>query len=325
MSNPFYKLYHPEIFQGHLEKQRYFEGWYFKFVSGDEHQAIAIIPGIALYNADDQHAFIQVIDGVGEKASYHKFSLHDFHADAKKLSFRLAGNYFSADRVLLDLPEIKGEIELIALTPIKKSIFSPGIMGWYSFVPGMQCYHGIVSMHHQLSGVTTGNLGSIDWQKGVGYIEKDWGTSFPKCWIWTHSNTFGEGIKASIMASVAHIPWMGRYFPGFIVVLLIGDREYRFATYNGAKMKCVVKPEYVSLEFKRKDLYLSVKAHKGPTAALRSPIAGQMTGKVNESLQACLEIALVKKGITIWEGAGTSAGLEVAGETKILESQSWRS
>ena len=27
-----------------------------------------------------------------------------------------------------------------------------GIMGWYRFVPFMQCYHGVVSLNHKLNG-----------------------------------------------------------------------------------------------------------------------------------------------------------------------------
>lgn len=325
MANPIYRFYHPEIFQGHLDKQKYFEGWYFKFVSNDEHHAIAIIPGIALYDDADQHAFVQVINGVGQQTSYHKFELSEFTADPKILSFNVGNNFFSDSKIVLDLPELKGEITLSETTPIKKSIINPGIMGWYSFMPRMQCYHGIVSMHHSLSGETSGTLGEINWKGGTGYLEKDWGTSFPKCWIWAHSNNFGADQKVSIMASVAHIPWLGRYFPGFIVNLLIEDKEYRFATYNGAKMKCAVEPDDVKLEFRKGDLHLKITAIKGPTATLRSPISGQMTGKVNESLQARLEIVLTKGGREIWTGTGTSAGLEVAGETEILESDIWTS
>ena len=126
------------------------------------------------------------------------------------------------------------------------------------------------------------------------------------------------------MASVAHIPWLGRYFPGFIVVLLADGVEYRFATYNGSKMKCSVLADRVVMEFKRKDLHLSLHAFRGPTAVLRSPITGQMTGKVNESLQATVEVVLTKSGTKIWSSTGSTAGLEVAGDTTILESETWR-
>lgn len=325
MKGIFHALYHPEIFQGNLAKQKYFEGWYYKIVSKDESHAIAIIPGIALYDQNDRHTFIQVINGVEQVTAYHKFPLEAFSFSKDELDVTIGNNHFSSTSMVLDLPELQGEIKLENTTPLVKSLFSPGIMGWYSFVPGMQCYHGIVSMYHQLQGVTTGSLGPIDWTDGIGYLEKDWGTSFPKCWIWSHCNNFKDSKPASLMASVAHIPWMGKYFPGFIVVLWIDGQEYRFATYNGAKMKCVVLEDRVFMEFKSGDLQLSVHAFKGKTAVLRSPIQGQMTGKVNESLQARVEVIFTRSGKELWAANGTTAGLEVAGDTTILESESWRS
>ena len=324
MPGLFHKLYHPEIFQGSLSKQKYFEGWYYKLVSADEQHAIAVIPGIAIYDDTDHHAFIQVIDGVRQVTSYHRFPLEAFSADKEVLDIKIGNNHFSRELISLDLPELKGDIILHHSTPLVSSVLSPGIMGWYSFMPSMQCYHGVVSLHHMLEGKTTGTAGEIEWSKGVGYIEKDWGTSFPKCWIWIHSNNFKEQSPASLMASVAHIPWMGRYFPGFIVVLLAGGIEYRFATYNGSRMKCSVLEDRVVMEFKRGEMHLSIHAFRGPTAVLRSPLTGQMTGKVNESLQARVEVVLSRSGQAIWTSTGTSAGLEVAGDTTILESETWR-
>ncbi len=41
------------------------------------------------------------------------------------------------------------------INPIKyssKKGLDPGIMGWYKYVPFMQCYHGVVSLNHELKG-----------------------------------------------------------------------------------------------------------------------------------------------------------------------------
>lgn len=320
----FYKLFHSEAFQGDTSRDAYFEGWYFKIVTPGKEQAIAIIPGIALHDASDRHAFIQWIDGTHQRSGYHRFPLTDFLADKKDMDIRIGPNRFSKDGIWLDLPEIRGEIRFHNLSPLNQSLFQPGIMGWYTYVPAMQCYHGIVSLHHRLTGRTEGLLGEWTWDGGTGYIEKDWGTSFPKCWIWVHTNHFDAGEKASLMASIAHIPWMGHYFPGFIVVLWIEGREYRFATYNGAKMKCQVQEEKVNLAFKKGHVELKLVAYKGPTAELRSPLTGRMTGKVNESLQATVEAVLEMGGKKVWTSTGHPAGLEIAGDTSILETDTWR-
>jgi len=48
---------------------------------------------------------------------------------------------------------IKGKIYMsdqVKLSKNKKK--KAGIMGWYRFVPFMQCYHGVVSLNHKLNG-----------------------------------------------------------------------------------------------------------------------------------------------------------------------------
>lgn len=42
-----YQIYHPEVFQGRNKKREYFESWYYKQVSEDHSQVLAIIPSIS--------------------------------------------------------------------------------------------------------------------------------------------------------------------------------------------------------------------------------------------------------------------------------------
>jgi hypothetical protein len=49
-----------------------------------------------------------------------------------------------------------------------------------------------------------------------------------------------------------------------------------------------------------------------------------MVGKVNESLQAEIEVRFFEKEQLIFEGVGRNAGLEVAGDVDTLLSQKWR-
>lgn len=59
------------------------------------------------------------------------------------------------------------------------TVRSPGIMGWYAWVPTMECYHGVVSLDHAISGKLMIEDQAHDFNGGRGYIEKDWGKSFP--------------------------------------------------------------------------------------------------------------------------------------------------
>lgn len=318
MGNWWYNIQHPSIYQGSRRKKNYFEGWYYKIVHQSGEHAFALIPGVSIESSQKKHAFIQLMDGTGGKSHYYEFPFERFQANATKLEVQIGGNYFSETEVNVDLPDIKGKLKIEDVTPLQRTLLNPGIMGWYSFTPMMQCYHGIVSMHHRLNGRIEHDGKLWNYENGIGYIEKDWGTSFPKCWFWTQCNTFECDEKVSVFASVAHIPWMGNYFIGYIAAIQVGDSLYRFATYNGAKFKTRLDGDSLYITFKRGKMELSIKSTKGIGADLKSPISGKMTGKVNESLQASMEVRLTLNEKILVETHGRNAGLEVAGEFDVL-------
>ncbi len=314
----FLKKWQPLHFQGWNEINSYFEGWYFKLVSRDESIAIAFIPGISYDDQGVGHSFVQFYNGSAPYAEYYKFDVKSFRP--KPDSFRVDVDKCSFDiqRIVIDLPRVHGTIDLVDVQPYQGRWYSPGIMGWYSFVPFMQCYHGLGSMNHTLKGSLSIDGQKIDFNKGKGYLEKDWGSSFPKAYTWMQSNHFASQKGASIMASVAHIPWMGRYFIGFLAVFWLKGQWYIFTTYTGAKMKLIEEDDYLLLEYWDHNNRMIIKAHPAPGIPLVSPIKGSMTGKINESIQSILEVMIYTNGELIFEDEGTSAGFEAVGDLSIL-------
>lgn len=314
--------WYPDEFHGWGIHRRYFEGWYFKMIAPDG-AAYAVIPGISLGQTEmESHAFIQVMDGRACQASYHRFEVGDFQPASGHFALQVGRNFFSADRLSLDLPGFAGEVRFLNRVGWPKMLGAPGIMGWYSFVPFMECNHGILSMDHQLDGTlaVSAAAGSqtISMRDGRGYIEKDWGRSFPKAYVWMQSNHFSEAETISLMASVAHIPWLNSYFIGFISGFQLGKRLFRFATYTGARKYLRMEDQSLELVFRQRRQELHILATQAPGVALVSPLKGEMTGKVNESLQANLSVELLDNGKRCFEGIGRNAGLEVVGDTQVL-------
>lgn len=316
--NRWQALWHPERFHGWGRERRYFEGWYFKLVTADERRALAFIPGISYDSEGVGHAFVQVMDGTAAKAYYHRYAASDFQADAHRFRVQVGGNIFSGDELILDLPGIQGRVSLEGRVPWPKMLGAPGIMGWYSFVPFMECFHGVVSMHHTLRGRITFDGNDIDFNGGKGYIEKDWGRSFPRAYIWMQTNHFASVDRASLMASAAHIPWLNGYFIGYISGFWLDGRLFRFATYTGAQKHLHLLPDAAELIFKSPKEELRLLAKQAPGVALVSPLSGAMTGKVNESLQAEVQVELLEGGKRIFEDTGRCAGLELAGDLPVL-------
>ena len=129
---------------------------------------------------------------------------------------------------------------------------------------------------------------------------------------------FGPDERVSVMASVADIPWLGSRFTGYISGLLLEDRLFRFATYTGAKLNVSLGEHQVEISLQQKGLQLLLLAHQAGSGELVAPIQGNMTGKVNESMQATVDVQLRENNSLLYEGTGRNAGLEVAGKVETL-------
>jgi hypothetical protein len=210
---------------------------------------------------------------------------------------------------------MSGRLEFSNLVQWPKPWYSPGIMGPYAFVPFMECYHGIVSMDHSIFGTLKVEKNEIDFDQGRGYIEKDWGRSFPSAYVWMQSNHFSlPGI--SIKASVARIPWVRNSFVGFIAGVWLHDTLIRFTTYNGSTMrKLQIDPLKVELVLENNRHQLAILAIRETATSLVSPIHGLMDGRIEESMTSKVEIVLTDRetGKVILDDTGHNAGLEVAG------------
>jgi len=308
-------LFHPERYHGWGKTKRFFEGWYYKVVNADETKAFAFIPGIAMDENGQQQAFVQVLDGKKRTAEYHKFDAVEFHPESDKFEIRLAKNLFTGNRIQLDLPTVTGELNFMHQVPWPNSWYSPGIMGPFSFVPYMECSHGILSMDHTIEGKLTVHDETIDFTNGRGYMEKDWGHSFPSGYIWMQTNHFTQpGI--SLKASVAKIPWLGSSFVGFIAGVWLHDRLIEFTTYNFSRLrKSFADSKKVELVMENSKYRLEIQACREKSTILASPVSGFMDGRIEESMTTNIDIILFdKKSKTILlQDTGRNAGLEVAG------------
>ncbi len=315
------KTYRPGIFQGRGRLKNYFEGWYFKLADKRTKNIYSVIPGISIPSKlGDSYSFIQIINGRDARSYFFRFDYSDFSYSAKQFEIEIGKNYFSQNRLKLDIDEgpIRADLRFCGIKPWPSSIFSPGTMGWYAFVPWMECYHSVISMDHEIEGYLNFEKSEIDFSQGRGYIEKDWGVSFPQGWIWLQTNHFDlqgfEGKPSSIMLSIARIPWRGRHFKGFLCGLLFDDKFYMFNTYNGSKtISLSYSANHVEAVLVNRDFEITIHAERRNTATLLSPVMGAMEGRISESIDANINVCLKKKnnGETIFASTGCCGGLEI--------------
>jgi len=316
---------HPERYHGSGKRGPFFEGWYYKLVDLEGRQRYAIIPGIFLgIDGDNDEAFVQVLNGMTGEATYHVFPSSAFSAAADALDVRVGPNRFCEDSLSLDIQDeqlqMRGELRFEGTTPWPVTLTSPGIMGWYGWLPFMECYHGVVSLDHLIRGTLHVNGEALDFTGGRGYIEKDWGQAFPSAYIWMQTNHF-DAPGVSLTASIARIPWQGRAFPGFIVGFWHQRQLYRFATYTGATAaRLDVTDEHVNWVLRDRRYTLEIEAVRRSGGLLKAPIRTEMHRRVDETMQSEIHVRLLDGSTPLFEGHGSCAALEVHGEIETLRS-----
>ncbi len=267
-----------------------FEGWYFKHQRGED--TLAFIPGRA-----KSGAFVQMIDQNGSR----QFVVPSLWLENGVIH---AGNCrFSLSGAVIDLPGVSGEIQYGPPTPLRSDIMGP-----FRFFP-MECRHGIISMRHSINGtVCMGNTVQC-FDGGLGYIEKDSGTSFPTSYLWLQCNDFPA--SCSFMLSIAQIPFAGIKFTGCICAIIFEGREYRFASYCGVRILSLSRSHICLCQGRlRLEIEISSSADGHP---LSSPIGGQMTGTIREVSNAKLRICLWDKQSLVFDLSSPHGVYEAVG------------
>lgn len=318
---------HPGVYHGRGVNHGFFEGWYIKLVSLDLSQRWAIIPGIfkGLRDQDDKagdEAFVQILDGVSGRSWYHRFDVADFDASSRAFDVRVGANRFTSSGVHLETEQLSGDISyLTELDPWPVTLRAPGIMGWYGHVPFMECFHGVLSFGHALQGSLSVEGSTLDFTRGRGYIEKDWGKAFPQGYIWLASNHIDSAPDASLIGSVAIIPWLGKAFRGFVVGLKHGGKLYRWTTYNKSEQLALeITDTHVNWALAGPDGLLEITAERARGGLLKAPLRHAMLERVEETLDAQVELKHADaSGRVLLEGTAVAAGLEIVGDIARLK------
>ncbi|HNY63989.1 MAG TPA: tocopherol cyclase family protein [Deltaproteobacteria bacterium] len=307
----------PEAYHGSGRRPPFFEGWYFKVVNAAGDRRYAVIPGIYLSREPGgSHAFIQISDGTTGSAAYRSYPVGEFVPARKRFDVSIGRSRFSTGRMLVDIDG--PELDFLSPVAWPVTLLSPGVMGWYAWMPFMECYHGVVSMDHGIRGGLTINGEYVSFDGGRGYTEKDWGRSFPSAWIWMQSNHFPE-TGTSLSASMAVVPWIGRSFAGFTAGFLHRGRLLRFATYTGAVVEELsITDHEVSWTIRDREHVLEITATRAEGSLLLAPSVQAMDRRITETLTAAIEVRLHARSSgrssTVFHGIGVNAGLEAAGD-----------
>lgn len=272
-----------------------FYGWYLKCQS--DTYTLAVIP--AVHQAGGKRTCsIQII--TDNDAWTVNFPANAYRRARRNIV--IGKNRFSERGIRLAVytPElsVKGRLVFGPLSPLKYDIMGP-----FSLVPFLECRHSVWSMRHSVCGTVYINEQKYTFQDAIGYWEGDRGRSFPKEYLWTQC-CFPGG---SLMLSVADIPVAGIHFTGVIGVVLWQGREYRLATYLGAR---AVQIRDGMVRVVQGDLELEARLLEAAERPLKAPTKGDMVRTIHESVACRAFYRFRRKGRTIFAFETNKASFE---------------
>lgn len=263
----------------------YFYGWYLKCQS--DTQTLALIP--AVHSAGNKRTCsIQVI--TDEDAWTVTYTGDSFRRTKENIF--IGRNRFGKKGIFLAIRTsqltARGKLDFGPLSPLKYDIMGP-----FALAPFMECRHSVWSMRHPVRGTVDINGQKYSFQNAWGYWEGDRGRSFPKAYIWTQCCFRG----GAVMLSVADIPMAGIHFTGIIGFVLWRGKEYRIATYLGAR---AVRIEDKAVRVKQGDLELDVRLLEESKRPLKAPVKGDMVRTIHESASCRAFYRFRKRGCTLF-------------------------
>lgn len=262
-----------------------FYGWYLKCQS--DAQTLAVIP--AVHNTRNKRACsVQVIT---DNDAWTVMFNADLFQRTKRNIF-IGKNRFGEKGIRLAIHtqqlSIKGKLNFGPLFPLKYDIMGP-----FALAPFMECRHSVWSMRHSVRGNVCINGQNYAFQNAWGYWEGDQGRSFPKEYLWTHC-FFSDGV---LMLSVADIPMAGFHFTGILGVILWHGKEYRIATYLGAR---VVRMQNKMVRVIQGNLELDVRLLEASERPLKALTKGNMVRTIHESASCRAFYRFRKAGCTLF-------------------------
>lgn len=273
----------------------YFYGWYLKCQSNS--QTLAVIPAVH-QSGKKRTCSIQII--TDDDVWTVPFSADAFHRAG--MNILISENKFgkSGIRLSIHTPQLRaeGKLDFGPLSPLRYDIMGP-----FALVPFMECRHSVWSMRHPVRGTVYINDREYSFQNGYGYWEGDRGRSFPKNYVWSQC-CFPHG---SLMLSVADIPIAGFKFAGIICNVLWRGKEYRLATYLGAKLKYLNNKR---LKITQGNMELEACLLEPDGHPLKAPANGDMVRTIHESASCRARYRFRKNGRTVFAFETEKASFE---------------
>jgi tocopherol cyclase len=287
-------IYKPTTLRGHLERNNYFEGWFQKIYSKELNASIVIIYGYATQNTTDKTGFIQILLPKKTPEIIY-FNRNEISFHPKEHIVRMGENLLTTESIQIHTNDIH---MFLKLTNNQVTQTFKNSMGYYYFVPHLPCYHSVLNAAHQVSGEIQLKEARYVLNNENGYLEKNWGTSFPESYIWLHA-VDPLDAKVSMLFSIAEIKWLGIKFLKHVGHFCFDDKQIDLRSLNNFAFtyQRPSKDNY-QIQIKSSTLQIEISIALGNNILFKGPQGGKLSNDIIHFIDADIQIRLSENNKT---------------------------
>lgn len=279
------------VFRKKDSKHPYFEGYYFKFIN-DRKEVVILIAGISI-SSTEKYSFIQVASNYEEDVVLYKFPLTDLKYSEDSFNFKIGNNEFGRNKISISVDDISAEIQLKNGIQWKRSFINPNIMGFLSFVPRVECKHDVITIDTEVTGYIELAKHKIAFKKGDGYIEKNWGSSFPKNYMWLHANQF-KNSQLSVQFALAKPKWLFLR-PQVYIGYVMNGKIIHYGTHRLSLVRARSDKDCILITINKLNYKILIKVWNNSPVNLIGPKKGVLKSKIAEYLNSNVQLTVMKK------------------------------
>jgi tocopherol cyclase len=282
------KILKPTTLRGNLERNTYFEGWFQKIYSKEYNSSFVIIYGYATRNSEDTFGFIQILfPNNATEVSY--FNRNEFSCDQDHHIIRMGENTLTTEFIQINTNDVN--IRLNFLNNHVTRTFKNS-MGYNYFIPNLPCYHAVLNTGHLVSGEIKQKDKRFIIENELGYLEKNWGTSFPKTYYWLHALDPNDP-QVSLLFSRAEIEWMGKKFIRHLGHLRYNDKQVDIRSLKNFNVSIISsRKDKHEIRIASKTLQIEISITHKNNVCFKGPFNGKLSRDIIHFPDSIIQIRL---------------------------------
>jgi hypothetical protein len=280
--------YKPNSIRGNFERNKYFEGWFQKIYSKEHNASFILIYGYATNNSDDTFGFSQVlIPNQTPEIIY--FPKNEVSCNIEQHIFRMGNNLLTTELIRIDIHGLRIDLNLKNTQPFRSFKNS---MGYTYFIPHLPCYHSVLTKIQNVSGEIQHNGVRYNLNNEMGYLEKNWGTTFPESYFWVHAID-PNNPAISLLFSRAKIVWLGKTYIKHVGYLCFDGQQIELRELkNFSVCNSNIGPENRIIQIRSASAQLDLALEYGREVLFKGPKDGALSRVIRHQTDASIKVSL---------------------------------